>query len=511
MWSVWPTLTAIALCTVWARRTQPNSASPTPARSTPLGLELLLVVVFAAIFAVLTGLQFPKYHIIGGDYSEIDVAGYCRSLGSLRDGVPADWGAKHSPLAGLLLLIPTRQIGILGALTGGALVSASVLGLGIYSWARIAGGRVAGACAVLLAAANQTFVGLARNPSFYPETTALCVLGVAGVAAALRWRTVPALLVGACGAGLILVADVRFLTIGLWCAGLVGISAGIGPVRGLPARLLCVLGPLALSWWVAGLAHTAVMGGRLQAGVVRQTIGYLKEVHQFEELERQALIATDFSWGVFPISALPAALKSLAKIAQWVPTGDGATELAARAAWLNPWLIPLAVAFAAALPMIRRRPSAWIAVFAPAFPLLLNLYVVFHTFAQPTYYTLGMTAFPVMLGVGIAAAGGAVSGEHWRLRPSIGLIGLLTLAVLGVIPGFLSPVAPWRVPYLDRNRVYDAYARASGGTPVPTLAGEWPDGEDVEECVNALKVDAARQHLWMPWTDAPREARPRAH
>ena len=508
MWSVWPTLTAIALCALWARRTPPNPANPTPVRSPPLGLELLIAAAFACLFAVLTGLQFPKYHIIGGDYSEIDVAGYCRSLGSLRDAVPTDWGAKHSPLAGLLLLIPTRQIGILGALTGGALVSGGVMGLSIYSWARIAGGRVAGACAVLLAAANQTFVWLARSPSFYPETTALCVLGAAGVAAALRWRTVPALLVGACGAGLILAADVRFFTIGLWCAGLVGISAGGGPVRGLPARLLCVLGPLALSWWVAGLAHTAVMGGRPPAGVVLQAIGYLKEVRDFSEPEYHTLMATDFAWGVSPIASLPDALRSLAMMAARVPTSAsaGATERAAREAWLTPWLIPLAFASVAAAPMIRRRPSAWLAAFAPTIPLLLNLYVVFHSFAQPTYFTLGMTALPVMLGVGVAAAG----GEHWPVKPSIGLIGLLTLAVLGVIPGFLSPVAPWRVPHLDRNRVHDAYARASGGTPVPTLAREWPDGEDVEECVNALKVDAAQQHLWIPWNDAPRATRDRS-
>ena len=508
MWSVWPTLTAIALCTVWARITQPNSASPTPARSTPLGLELLIAVGFASLFAVLTGLQFPKYHIIGGDYSEIDVAGYCRSLGSLRDGVPADWGAKHSPLAGLLLLEPTRQIGILGALTGGALVSASVLGLGIYIWARIAGGRVAGACAVLLAAANQTFVGLARSPSFYPETTALCVLGVAGVAAALRWRTVPALLVGACGAGLILVADVRFCTVGLWCAGLVGICAGIGPVRALPTRLLCVIGPLALSSWAAGLAHTAVMGDRPPAGVVVQALGYLKDVHGFAAPAPQWIAARDFAWGVSPLGSLPGALTALATLAASVPrsAAEGATELAARAAWLTPWAIPMVVAFGAAIPLIRRRPSAWFAAFAPAFPLLLNLYVVFHTFAQPTYFTLGMSALPVILGVGIAAAG----GERWSHKPSIALIGLLTLAVLGVIPGFLSPVAPWRVPYVDRNRVYDAYARATGGAPVPALAREWPNGEDVAQCVHALEADALQEHLWMPWSDAPRATRGRS-
>jgi hypothetical protein len=507
MWSVWPTLTAVALCAFWARRTQPRGANPTTAREWTL--EVLIAAAFACLFAVLTGLQFPKYHIIGGDYSEIDVAGYCRSLGSLRDGAPADWGAKHSPFAGLLLREPTRQLGILGALTGGALLSAGALGLGIYSWARIAAGRVAGACAVLLAAANQTFVWLARSPSFYPETTALCVIGAAGVAASLRWRTVPALLVGAGGAGLILAADVRFCTVGLWCAGLVGIRAGIGPVRALPTRLLCVIGPLALSWWAAGLAHTAVMGDRPPAGVVLQALGYLKEVPGFAAPAPQWIAARDFAWGVSPLAALPGALTALATLAASVPKGaaDGPTELAARAAWLTPWAIPLVFAFGAALPMIRRRPSAWFAAFAPAFPLLLNLYVVFHTFAQPTYFTLGMSALPVLLGVGIAAAG----GPRWTIKPSIALIGLLTLAVLGVIPGFLSPVAPWRVPYVDRNRVYDAYARATGGTPVPALDREWPNGEDVVQCVQALEADALQQHLWMPWSDAPRATRGRAN
>ncbi len=506
IWSIWPLLAAFGLIAVWARSTASPpvpSTAEAPRRWRFGALEVLIALASAVTYGVLAGLDLPRYHLGGGDYGEVDFAGYCRSLGALRDGVGADWGAKHSLFAGLALLPLTRAIGVLGALTAGALVSGGAFGLGVYLWARIAGGRVAGVCAVLFAAANQNLVWLSRSPSFYPETTAASVLGVAGVAAALRWRTLPALFAGGCGVGVILASDVRYLTVGLWCWALLLLATFWGRPPALPGRLLVSLAPIVISWWLAHLAQGSVVGMPEPAGAVRQAIGFLGDVAGYPGQEDpNVLERTDFVWGVHPVWRLPTTLTELRHLSSMLPpgAGDDATLAAARATYLAPWVIPLSAAFLASIPMLRDRRWSWLAATAPTAPFLLNLYVVLHTLARPVGYPLGMTPFPVLLGVGVAACGGA----RWPRLPAAVLVVGLLLVVVGVIPSFFSPIAAWRVPDMTHNRVYDALARATGGTPAPGLIHEWPSGQDAVQCVRVIEADAARGLTWMPFPDTPR-------
>lgn len=499
MWSVWPLLAVIGACVAWARlRPARTSADDAWVWRTDLALALAVAV----LYGVAAGFLMPRFDLTGGDYVEVDFAGYCRSLGALRDNSLKDWGVKHSVMTGLLLLGPTRAIGLLGALTVGALVSGGVFGLGIYLWARVAAGRVAGIWAVLFTLANQSLVWLSRSPSFYPETTAACVLGTAGVAASLRWRTPRAVLAGGCGVGLILATDVRFFNIGVWAFALLMLAVLAGPPRQLPIRALAAVAPIALSWWVVFYGHQAVMGHVPGPGAVRQAAGFLNDVQGFpryEILPRPKGI--DFVWGVDAPWAAPIAFLELLHLGASVPASAGelTSPVMAREAYLNPWLPLIGLAGAGALCMLPRRPWALLAALAPTAPFLANLYLVFHTLPHGRHYPLGMSAVPVILAVGLAAAG----GERWSRAPALILGTFLAAGIFDLVPTYLAPTSPWRQPETARNRVYDSLARATGAPPVPNLVNEWPTGEDAVACVEALGPDVAAGHLWMPFSDVP--------
>lgn len=506
LWSVWPFLATTAAIAVWARWRPPARRRSDGTRWRRVGVgatEGALAVSAALLFGALAGFYLPRHFIVGGDYGEVDFAGYCRSLAAVRDGVPSEWRVKHSAVVGALLAFPTRAVGILGALTGGALVSAFLYGLGVYLWARAAGGRVAGLAAVLFAAANQSISWIARSPSFYPEVVACCVLGTAGVAVALRWRTRPALWVGGAGAGLILAMDVRCFTIGAWSVLLLAGVALRAPWRAIPGRALALVLPIAASWWAAHAAHVAIAGDVSVPGVVQQGLGYFLDVpgYRADVVPFPVVVREDMVWGVDAPWRAFGALRTLAALARGLPAdAGGATEQLARDAYLWPWVPLLVCAALAGLGGLRARPAGWWSMALLGVPFAMNVALVFHTLARSTYYALGMSIVPVVLGVGLAALG----GKRWSSRPAVVLLAWMLASVTGLIPSFLSPMARWRVPDMAHNRVYDARARATGGVPAPGLASEWPDGEDARPCVEALHADVLAGKVSIPFSDAPR-------
>lgn len=506
MWGVGPFLAGVCAFALVARWRPVVVRRPgLPLRG--LATELALALGCGIVFAVLAGFYLPRHFLVGGDYGEVDFAGYCRSLGSIRDAAPAEWRVKHSAVVGVLLEGPTRAVGILGALTGGALVSAGVYGIGLYLWARIAGGRTAGLAAVLFATANQSICWIARSPSFYPEVVALGVLGTAAVAAAVRWRTTPALCVGGVGAGMVLAADVRCFTVGVWCMAVLAALVVAAPVRKWPQRLLAVVLPVAASWWLAHLAHLRAAGDVAVPGAVQQGLGFLLDVPGYspDTVPFAEVVRSDFAWGVQAPWRIPGALATLRSLTGGLPplTG-GVTEAAARHAYLTPWLLPLTLAAIASLGVLRRHRWAWLSAVLLMPPFAANLYLVFHTLARSSYYPLGMSIVPVLLGLGVSG----LAGRRWRPRVAVAFVAWLLLSVTGAVPGFLSPLARWRVPDMAHNRVYDARARATGGTPAPGLISEWPNGEDAAACVDALAFDVAAGRTGIPFADVPRRVPP---
>lgn len=503
IWTIGPVIAALLLAAALARRQMRTLpvVDPDPFEAR---IDLPLALLAGVVYAIGASWGLSGHHLLGGDYGDVDFSAYCAGLGALRDGTTATWYAKHSALGGLLLTWPARHLGVLGALTWGAIAFAVPWAAGLFLWARIAGGRMAGVLTLALAAANQQLMWLVRSPSFYPETSAACMIGAAGVAAALRWRTPRALVAGGFGVGLMLTADVRLFTVGAWGLALLGLAAAVGPLRGLPERLALALAPLVPAWWGARALHHAVLppgergpGAVLQVGTFLTDIpGYPREVVPWNDIAR-----IDFLWGYDPPWRIPDALLWLVRLSQAIPPGTGETyELrVARAADLWPWMPLVAVGAAAALWALRRQPWALLAGLGLAVPFAANLWLVFHTIAQTRFEAMGMVAVPLVIGVGM----GALGGPRWP-RAVAGVTTLaLVAAVAGWVPGFLSPVAPWRLPRGTTHRVYDVYLRATGHPEgVPELAREGV-GEDVRQCVAALAHDVEAGHMGMPFSDAP--------
>ena len=504
--SAWPVVVVLAACVVW------NRFSGAAGKVWDDGdwnwrVDPFLALGVGAAYAWLAGVYFPPFHLQGGDYVDVDFPGYCRSLGAMRDGIRADWGVKHSVMAGWLLSGPTRVLGVLGTLALGSIVSGGFFGMGLYLWGRVAAGRLAGLWVVAFALANQNLTWLSRSLSFYPETTAACVLGIAGVAAGLRWRTMGGLWASGIGCALILASDVRFFNIGCWTVFLWLVAyVGMRP-RNWSKPLVALVVPLSVSWLLSNQVHGAILGSEIGPGAVRQAALFLGDMKEYPQAVAASDVRdSDFVWGVHAPWRAPRAFLKLLYLSSFIPdsVADKRGAVEARTWYLYPWLPLAGAAATGALCLLPRRPWTFVAALAPTLPFFANLYLVFHTLPHGRHFPLGMSALPILLGVGLAAAG----GRAWGAAAGGTTTGLLVLNILGVVPGFLSPVAEWRVPETTRNRVYDAYARASGLPPVRGLENEWPTGEDCVECVDALKIDVAAGKVWMPYSDAPRSSVP---
>ncbi len=503
IWTVWPLLVAIAACVAWSR----FSGASGDEERWAWKIDGPLALGCAVAYALTAACALSKYYVLGGDYGDVDFAAYCGGLGALRDGALDGWYAKHSALGGFLLVEPARLVGVLGAVTGGAIVATGGGALGMFLWARIAAGRVAGVVALLFALANEQLLWLARSPSFYPETSAACMIGTAGLVAALRWRTLPSILAGGLGVGLILTADVRYFTVGVWSTVVLMVPVAVGPLKRFPHRAAVAILPLVAWWWVAHALHNAVLPTQHGPGAILQVATFLSDIRDYPQtaIPWKQMNQLDFLWGVDPVWYVPRTMMWLSQMSRVIPADWAQTYdlRVARAAFLEPWELIFGVGAVAGLVGLRKHPWALIAAFGPAVPFLANLALVFRTIAQPRFIAMGMVAVPVLIGVGV----GSLGGVRWRRWPAAVLLTLLAVAVRGYLPSYLSPVAAWRLPAIATNRVYDVMQRAKGEPGVAALAREGV-GDDVKQCAATVTADVEAGRVWMPFSDAPPETPP---
>lgn len=506
--SPWLLVLLVGAAALWARRARPaadaaGDADAADAAAWSWRIDPLLAVVCGVVYGIAAAYVLAPHYVRAGDYGDVDFVSYCSSLGASRDGTAAGYYRHHSALIGALLGSVARSVGVLGALTGGSIVAGGVFASGLFLWGRIVAGRAAGVWTVVLAAACQQLLWISRSPSFYPETTAACVLGTAGMAAALRWRTPSALLWGGLGTGLIFTSDARFFTVGVWCAALLVLAVLSGDRTHILRRSAAAFLPV-LAWWcVARVVHDSVLHGERATGVLVQSFGFVSDVQGYprDAFNRDALQYIDHVWGVTPLGSIPGALLGLVRISRLIPPSSGMEPeaLALRTAYLLPWAVPVAAGALAAVAALWRRPWALLAGLGLAVPYIANLMLVYRTLPHPRFAAMGMVIVPVILGVGI----GAVGGVRWARAPFVVLCVFLLGAVSGVIPGFLSPTATWRLPICANNRVYDALARATRtGVRLPRLDGD-SQSEDSLGCQRALESDVAAGHTWIPFPDAP--------
>jgi hypothetical protein len=453
-------------------------------------VDLALAIASGLVFAWLTAVRLPPYHLALWPLTASDFFQYCESVGAVvRHQPEAFWDQRSWFAAQLPAALATRW-GVLGGLALGAVVSQVLLGASLYLWGRAVHGRFAGLASVLLGAAVAPLVVLARTVTFYPESVAVCALSAATAALAARFRTVPALLAAGTSAGLALLVDVRGLYWALAGLGVAGLAALVATARRVPLRLAALLLPVVASWWVAWRFVDPVA-----PGLTRQTAHFVRDV--IDHLHLAVVLdeppGRDFLWGRSSPAEIPAALADAAFLAGQLPPEASADPevVASRATHVDPWRGPALGAALLALAGVARRPWRLLALLGPLVPYLVSLRTAALVLTHPRYLAVASAGLPVVLGVA-AAVVTTRSGRGLPTRLRVPLATALVAAlVLGVVPSWLSPVAPWRIPQAAEQFPRDLQE----GRRVPNATDR--------VCAALLAEDAAAGRTWEGYPPPP--------
>lgn len=452
------------------------------------------------------GFWLARYHLFGEVVTAADFQGYCGSVSALRgDHAPylMYWYPMRSLASGLLPSLLARSMGILDGLAAGALISGMVVAGGLYLWGRALGGRLSGVTAAVAGGAVAPLVLTTRLVSFYPEITAALTLSAAGAALALRFRTWPAIAAGSTGAALALLADTRGLIWALPALGLTAVAVALPPRTRLLYRILALFLPLVLSFLLGRVAYgpTAPLEFQLatSANDTSGTVGVMPETGEQE----------GFRWGHSNPLRIPWTLVAIWKASGQVSEAVSGREVGARneQAWrqhVRPWLPVAWVCLGLALAGLIRRPVLAAGLIATALPFAVSLRGT--TGWEVTLRYLGMTypMLPVLFGLALstivqgrlpragsegesppspAPAGGRRTAMA-LLRPVLAVL-ILALLVLGTVPSWLSPVAPWRVPWEAHPEAQQTARHVSSGA-------EGPGTPVFPPCTDGLRMDVER-------------------
>jgi hypothetical protein len=429
-------------------------------------VDLPLLLGAGLLSGGLCGLWLAAFHLADAAVvGSPDFLEYCWSTDALASRRPGDFSRNRGVLAALPSALIARQWGVLNGLLGSAMLSVALLGTAVALWARAAHSRAAGLVAALAVGAVVPLCLLARTLTYYPPVIAVLTLCMATAAAALRWRTAAACLVAGTGAGLALLVDVRGLPWALAALGIAGVAAVLGASRRWRATAAVLrLGALALPVWlsfqlgpVAYLEGTRTLEDAMHTPLDLQKMGF--PVQRTVPMPRRD---EGFLWGRSELARIPETLRFVHADGQLIPDElrSALHVVDHRQRRVDPWLPVGLGALVAAVLGGRRRPLALLGAAGAAVPFVLALdSAVVVKQSHPRFLANALPFLPVLLGVGAASLGGLDRGG-WRARA--GAV-LALLVVLGALPSWLSPVAPWRsVPETTARAVERSRAVAAG-------------------------------------------------
>lgn len=430
-------------------------------------------------FAALSTLWLPAYSLRVAALTASDFSQYCDSVGAVQAGHLDQVNIQRSMYASLLPGFLARGFGVLGGLMLAAIISQVVTGVGLFLWARVLAGRVAGLTAVILALSMTPLVLLSRTVTFYPQVVAVFVLAAAATTAVGTLRTMASLVLAGAAAGLALLWDPRGL---YWAVPALAVGSVVAVLRVSPrqwiARLAALHTPVALSWALAR-QYTPPQA----SGLTRQTAAMVSGALGHKPPDA----GHDLVWGVSPLLEMPAQIWQLLLLN--LHLGDGA-RVVQGASWLAPWAIFLIPAGLSSAFWLKQRRGAFAVLWTASLPFAATLASATASFGHIRYFALGFPLVPVILGVGLVIALRGSTGRLLAARFTLPVVTVvLLLLVLGVIPNWLSPVASWRTPL-----VADAYPAALLKSPpaaTPEDAG----------CVRLLAADRASSRTG--WSYAP--------
>ena len=482
-----------------------------------LGLGLATAAVkawYLAVFAMTDGTDV------------FDLPDICITVEALRS-----WDLQavvRQPVSALLPTLLSYPLGLFDGVAAGALISSAVLGAALYLWGRALLGRAAGVAAAVFSCALNPQVVMTRQLTFYPESVAAFGLCAAGAAAALRWRSLPALGLAGAGVGLALAAEHSGLIFGLVPLGVALAVALRAPRRRLPLRLAVLFAPILLSWVGARVVTPPGMRTFEDKSAIYtiDNVGhpltnpfeianendnsllmtlrrrvYPRDLFRYNSFEQRQ----GYHWGRSGPLGMARALATVALLSQEEPSAEVRSIAGARwdtqknrARHVAPWVPVVLVSLALVVLALWCRRWELVGLLLLLAPFAALLVHTASTQVFPKTLMAPMMPIPVVLGVAWVAL--ARRGPDGRFLPSpffrliskraardaaspparpggavraaaILLPGALAaLLVLGVVPGWLSPTATWRLRAASDPDFYNVQARGAAkarGLPPP--------------------------------------------
>ncbi len=473
-----------------------RALTPRPAsRKSLLVADVALALVCSIGVATVGSFWLARFHLAGGSLTGADFQQYCGSVAWLRGDGTEHWYFMRSTTSGLLPALLARKLGVLDGLAWASLLSLSITVLAVYTWARVLMDRLAAVAAAMLVASVAPLVLSSRFLSFYPEIMAGLTLAAAASALAVRVGGRWGALLAGCSSALAFLVDGRGLAWGLAYLVLAlslvffgnGGSAGGKKTGEKWIRLSLVLLPIVVSWFAGGPANQRTWTLESQVALMIRTNSPDPGASWAPEPGRWAG-KDGYRWGHGNPLNIPATVVDLA-----IMTAQSSSHLSegqssvTRSQQVWPWTWPGVVGLALVLWGLRRKPmllSTWLVTIAP-----FSLYTWQAARMEPSlrFLALAFPVIPLTLGMGIsvllkgeplkrpgshrekdrteqpAPAPQHASAAPISLRGGLALL-LLLLMIQGVIPGFLSPAAPWRVPFVAVNEGLEAVMAVRDGT-----------------------------------------------
>ncbi|HNH48445.1 MAG TPA: hypothetical protein PKY30_15500, partial [Myxococcota bacterium] len=469
---------------------------PGPKSSTdaPHSRELLWALGAGITSCIATTWWFSRFHLVGA-LTTADFPEYCQSVAALVWHEDFYYSRNRSLLNGVMAGLFAREAGIIDGLALSSIFHTMILGSALYLWGRALGDRLSGVSAALLMGAVAPLAVLPRTLSFYPQVVAFFALSGAAVLWAWRWPSPRSILWGSAAVGLCLATDLRGLAFGLTHGGmLLLLAAWYWWKEGRGARLFAILSaalilPIVASYAVSHRLYSDQAPGLEERMDVRKLFaerGYTDAKFQppYDRPSR-------YLWGHSSILEIPTTLQWISEQSQlapenWKKRQHNSREIGDQ---YDNWVWPLAVLCGVVTFVLRGQYRLLLGLTGVLVPYFAQLHtavslVDFHVrFLGP-----GMLIIPALGGVAWAGLCqlpfsplASRRGPAW-LRPTLGFA-LLLAVMFGLIPTWLSPVAPWRRAIMGDRQPYDLQQAATQGGMNPKL---------IYPCLEALKNDKDR-------------------
>ncbi len=459
-----------------------------------------------------------------------DLPDMCLTVQALRG-----WDLQavvRQPVAALLPTALSYPLGLFDGVAAGALVSAAALGAAIYLWGMALRGRAAGVAAAVLSCALNPLVVMPRQMTFYPEAVAAFALCAAGAAAAVRWRGLPALGLAGAGIGLALAAEHTGLIFAATPAAICLAVALRAPRRRWPLRLAVLLAPILLSWTLSRvvtppgmrtfedkaatftadnvghpLTNPFLVANQQETGLLMtlRRWAYPRDLFRYNSFEERQ----GYHWGRSGPVGMVLALATVALLSMEQPSEE--VRSIADARWdtqknrrrhVIPWVSAALVAMGLCVVALWRRRWELLGLLATLAPFAVLLA---HTASSQVHAkTLMAPMLPIPLLLGVAWVALAQRGDDGHLIPAplrrllrrdgaaaslapattahragaVALPGLvLVLLVMGAVPTWLSPAAPWRLRSSSDPDFYNVQALAAASAAGKPARGGKPRRE----------------------------------